>query len=303
VSGARPLTKIICQQIAPRILDLAANSALSIAAIREAIDLGADVVVLPELVTSGYVFTSVEEAASVAITRQDPLFAAWAVEAARGRAVVIGGFCELTADGHVYNSAAVVDGSGVIDVYRKTHLWDREKLYFRPGTQPPRVLDTPAGRIGVLICYDLEFPELTRALALAGAELLAVPVNWPLVQRPAGERPPEVVIAMGAARVNHMFIACCDRTLPERDQQWTEGTHIIDDAGWVLANVDGEGSAVADVDLSRARDKTFSEFVDAFHDRRPELYGPVTRPAPGLPTAHERPRKVAATSGSSATWR
>jgi predicted amidohydrolase len=277
------LTRIVCQQIAPRILDLAANSALSIAAIREAIDMGADIVLLPELVTSGYVFSSAAEAGQVAITPRDPLFAAWAVEAARGRAVVIGGFCELGEDGHLYNSAAVVDGTGVIGVYRKTHLWDREKLYFRPGVEPPRVFDTTAGQIGVLICYDLEFPELTRTVALAGAELLAVPSNWPLVDRPAGERPPEVLIAMAAARVNHMFIACCDRTLTEREQRWTEGTHIIDDSGWVVANVEGEGAAVADVDLSSARDKTFSEFVHAFYDRRPELYGPVTEIAPGFP--------------------
>jgi predicted amidohydrolase len=278
------MTRIVCQQLAPRIADLAANKALSAAAIRGAVDRGADIIVLPELVSSGYVLSSAAEAASVAITPQDALFSAWAAEAARGGAVVIGGFCEQGDDGNLYNSAAVVDGTGVLGVYRKSHLWDREKLYFQPGAQPPCVFDTHLGRIGVLICYDLEFPELTRMLALAGAELLAVPANWPLVERPAGERPPEVTIAMAAARINHVFVACCDRTLTEREQQWTAGTHIIDDSGWVLAKVEGEGAAVADVDLSRAHHKSFSTFVHAFQDRRPELYGPLTLMTPHFGT-------------------
>ena len=198
---------------------------------------------------------------------------------ARGGAVVVGGFCELGDDGHLYNSAAVVDGTGVLGVYRKTHLWDQEKLVFTPGLDAPRVLDTPAGRIGVLVCYDLEFPELTRALALDGAELLAVPTNWPLVERPAGERPPEVVIGMAAARVNRVFIACADRTGAERGTEWTAGTTIIGADGWVLAEEHGEGMAVADVDLADARAKTLTELCDAFGDRRPELYAALGMPS------------------------
>jgi predicted amidohydrolase len=58
----------------------------------------------------------------------------------------VGGFCEQGDDGLLYNSAAVVDGSRILGVYRKTHLWDREKLFFQPGAQAPRVFDTPAGR-------------------------------------------------------------------------------------------------------------------------------------------------------------
>ena len=272
------MTRVVCRQLAPRIADLAANRALSVAAIRAAVDDGADVVVLPELVTSGYVFASPHEAASVAITPDDELFAAWSAEAARGGAVVVGGFCERGPDDRLYNSAAVVDGSGVLGVYRKTHLWDREKLVFTPGLDAPRVLDTAVGRLGVLVCYDLEFPELTRSLALAGAELLAVPTNWPLVDRPPGERPPEVVIGMAAARVNRMFIACCDRTGTERGQRWTAGTTIIGADGWVLAEQGGEGPAAADVDLAQARAKTLTELCDALGDRRPELYAALGMP-------------------------
>ncbi len=291
------MTRVVCVQLAPVLGDVAANRTLSTAAVRAAVDDGADVVVLPELVTSGYVFTDTAEAAAAAITAEDPLFADWAAEAARSPrpgSVVVGGFAETGPAGTVFNSAALLDASGVRAVYRKTHLWDREKLLFTPGDEVPPVVDTAHGRIGVIICYDLEFPEITRSLALDGADLIAVPTNWPLVERPAGERPPEVQIAMAAARVNHVFVACADRTGTERGQRWTGGTALIDDQGWVLDTVEEHresiegaahgavpgrvvGTAAADVDLARARDKTWTALADVFADRRPELYGAVTR--------------------------
>ncbi len=272
------MTRIVCQQLAPRIAGLEANRRLSVDAIASAVQDRADIIVLPELVTSGYMFESVQEAASVAITATDPLFAEWAAAAARGGAVVIGGFCERGDDGRIYNSAVVVDGSGVTGVYRKVHLWDREKLWFEPGSAPPTVFDTSAGRIGVLVCYDLEFPEMARSLALAGAELIAVPTNWPLVHRPDGERPPEVTIAMANARMNRVFIACCDRTGTERGQEWTGGTSIVDENGWVLAAQTERGPARAAVDLTRSHDKSLTQLADVFADRRPELYGAVGQP-------------------------
>ncbi|MBV8991136.1 MAG: hypothetical protein JO372_21480, partial [Solirubrobacterales bacterium] len=129
------------------------------------------------------------------------------------------------------------------------------------------------------ICYDLEFPEMTRMLALASAELVTVPTNWPLVERPAGERPPEVVIAMAAARTNRMLIACCDRTGTERGQEWTAGTSVINASGWVLATADEQGMAVADVDLAETRSKSLAELADLLGDRRPNLYGALVSPS------------------------
>ncbi|MBV8943540.1 MAG: hypothetical protein JO240_17590 [Solirubrobacterales bacterium] len=273
------MTRIACQQLAPELLDLEANRRDSTAAIRDAVASGADIVVLPELVTSGYVFESSDEAASVAITSEHSIFHDWATELSRApdrSPIAVGGFCERGEDGLVYNSAAVVDRSGITAVYRKAHLWDREKLFFEPGADVPPIIDTPFGRIGVLICYDLEFPEMTRGLALAGADLIAVPTNWPLSEWPGGEHPPEVVIAMATARVNRVFVACCDRTGTERGQAWTAGTSVIDEAGWIVAG--GRGTAaVADVDLNRARSKSFTGLADAFEDRRPDVYEAAAR--------------------------
>jgi 5-aminopentanamidase len=272
------LTRVACQQLAPSLGDLEANRALTRNAIDEAVDAGAEVVVLPELVTSGYMFEAPEEAAAAAVAPDAEILSEWAAQAVDAGVVIIGGFCELGDDGAVYNSAAAFDPSGLRAVYRKLHLWDREKLVFTAGADAPPVIDTPVGRIAVVICYDLEFPELTRSVALAGAQLLAVPTNWPLVQRPAGERPPEVVIAMAAARVNRMAIACADRVGTERGQDWTGGATIIDVDGWVAGETREPGLLIADVELEPALDKRLTEHADAFGDRRPELYdGVVSR--------------------------
>lgn len=267
------MTRVVCRQLAPAIADLPANRELTCAVIEESIAAGAQVLVLPELVTSGYVFESMAEARSVAITPDHDLFREWSSLAATGSAVVIGGFCEPAPDGGVFNSAVVLDGTGVLAVYRKLHLWDTEKNFFTPGAAAPPVVDTAFGRIAVIICYDLEFPELTRSVALRGADLLAVPTNWPLVYRPAGERPPEVQIGIAAARVNRMSIACCDRVGTERGQEWTGGTTIINESGWVVSTAGDGDTAVADLDLVLARDKVLTDRAHVFRDRRPEFYG------------------------------
>lgn len=276
------MTRVAVQQLAPAIGDLGANRALALGAIREAVDAGAEVVVLPELITSGYKFATADEAGGCAIGSGHEIIAEWAAEAARSGVVIVAGFCERGEDGRTYNSAALVDPAGLRAVYRKLHLWDEEKLLFTPGGAPPPVVDTPAGRIAVVICYDLEFPELTRGAALAGAELLAVPTNWPLVERPAGERPPEVIVGMAAARVNRMAVACADRLGDERGVTWTGGSSIIGVDGWVAAETPELGLIVADLDLAAARDKRLTDHAHVFGDRRPQWYGSVVASA-GVP--------------------
>ena len=273
------MARIAVQQLAPVIGDLDANRALTLDAIREAAHAGADVVVLPELVTSGYAFTSAQEAAATAIGTGHRILREWAAEAARADLVVIGGFCERGEDGNTYNSAAILDAGGLRAVYRKLHLWDGEKRLFTAGDAAPPVVATRVGRVAVVVCYDLEYPELTRCVALAGADLLAVPTNWPLGPRPEGEHPPETVIAMATARMNRMAVACSDRLGTERGQAWTGGSAIVGVDGWVAAQTREVGMIVADVDLAAARDKRLTGLAHAFDDRRPELYGSVASPS------------------------
>lgn len=275
------MTRVAAVQLAPVVGEVAANAATVRAAL-DAVPDDVDVVVLPELATSGYVFRDAAEARASALPATDATLSDWASTASRlasgAGGVVVGGFAELGDDGAVYNSAAVVDAGGVIGVYRKVHLWDGEKECFTPGSEPPLVVDTPHGRIGVAICFDMEFPEWTRLAALDGADVLAVPTNWPYVERPAGERAPEVQIAMAAARVNRMAIVCADRCGTERGVDWNEGTSIVDPDGWVRAETGpGAGMVVADLDLVAARDKTLTPRADLFGDRRPDLYGAISR--------------------------
>ena len=104
-----------------------------------------------------------------------------------------------------------------------------------------------------------------------------MPTNWPSADRPAGEHPATVLIGMAAARVNRVFVACCDRAGTERGQAWTAGTTNIDASGWVVATQTGVGPASADLDLAVTRDKRLTDLCDALGDRRPELYGALTR--------------------------
>ena len=208
-------TVVACCQLTPVFGDPAANRELTADAITDAAGRGAGVVVLPELVSSGYVFRSRAEAQASAETADGPTLALWARLAARHEIVIVGGFCEI-ADGVLFNSAALVDPGGLRWVYRKAHLWDAESRWFTPGSMPPPVIPTRFGRIAVMICYDLEFPEWVRLPALDGAQLLCAPVNWPAFPRPDGERPAEIIRAQADAAVNRMFVAACDRTGEER---------------------------------------------------------------------------------------
>jgi 5-aminopentanamidase len=267
--------RVACLQLAPAIGERDRNRALALAAIDAAAVAGAQVVVLPELVSSGYVFRDDAELRELAERADGPTLGAWARRAALHGLVIVAGFPELGDDGRLYNSAALVDPSGVRAVYRKAHLWDREQLVFTPGDAPPAVLDTAYGRIGVMVCYDLEFPEWSRAAALAGAELLCVPTNWPLEQRPAGERPMEVLRAMVTASTNRMAVAVCDRCGPERGVDWVAGTAIAGPDGWLLAGPaasDEPALVLADLDIAAARDKAIGPRNDVLADRRPELY-------------------------------
>jgi 5-aminopentanamidase len=271
---------VACCQLGPRIGELEHNRALARRAVETAARDGAQVIVLPELCSSGYVFADADEARRLAEPADGPTVSEWADLARSLGVVVVGGFCELDPDGLVRNSAALLDADGVRAIYRKAHLWDREGLVFTAGSEPPPVLDTAFGRIGVMVCYDLEFPEWARIAALEGADLVCAPVNWPAVPRPDGERPGEVVRVQAAAATNRVFIAACDRVGAERGVDWIGGSVIVDVDGFPLAGPAASGetvTVVARCSLDDARDKRLNERNDVLADRRPELYGPLAR--------------------------
>jgi predicted amidohydrolase len=281
-------TKIAVAQLAIAVAEPDANRQAAADAIAEAAAAGARLVVLPELCDSGYVFDPADPAAEArglaAPAADNPTLRQWHALAVQHGLVIVGGFCELGDDGLVYNSAALVDASGTRAVYRKAHLWDKEKLVFTPGDAAPPVVDTEAGRVAVMVCYDLEFPEWTRQAALDGADLIAAPVNWPGYRWPEGERPAEVVKAQAAAASNGVFVAVCDRCRTERGVSWISGSLIASPEGYTLAGpvlADRPVVLTADCDLPRARNKRVSENNDLLADRRPELYAGIQKPLSG----------------------
>ena len=270
------MTVVAACQLRLAVGDSAGNLAAAAGAVASAAATGAGLVVLPELCDSGYVFTGAAEARGLASPAgESAALHQWQALAAQHHTVIVGGFCELGPDGQLFNSAALVDASGIRAVYRKAHLWDAEKLVFSPGTGAPPVVELPAGRVSVMICYDLEFPEWVRRAALAGADLIAAPVNWPLAPRPPAERPSEVVKVQAGAAVNGVFIAVADRCGTERGVAWVGGSLIAGPDGYPLAGpVTADQPAIlsADCDLLRARDKRINARNDLLADRRPELY-------------------------------
>jgi predicted amidohydrolase len=269
------------------IADPSANRVLTRRVIAHAVDSGADVVILSELMTTGYHLTPAE-AEDLSEAADGPSIDSWIRTLAGSDTVVIGGFCESGPDGRPYNSAAMVSSDGVLAVYRKTHLWAEEPRIFTAGSVRPPVVHTRWGSIGMAVCYDLFFPELTRGLALEGAFLLAVPTNSPY----DGPRIPRVTtpadgighsLARTTAYVNRVFVAVCDRHGDERGTSWKARSSIVGPEGQFLAGPVGyaEELLIADCDLpSAARKRWDGTDNDAFADRRPELYGVVTAKPP-----------------------
>jgi predicted amidohydrolase len=265
-------------QLALTVGELDANRQAARMAVAQSAAAGARLVVLPELSDSGYVFADAAEARSLASpAASGGTLREWRSLAARHNLAIAGGFCELGPDGRLYNSAAIVDASGTRAVYRKAHLWDTEKKIFTPGDDAPPVVDLPFGNVGLMICYDLEFPEWVRLAALSGADLIAAPVNWPASASPPppGERSGEVVSAQAAAWSNGVFIAVADRCKAERGVDWVGGSVIVQRGGYPAAGpvcADRPAVLTAAIELRLARDKRNSELNDLFADRRPDLY-------------------------------
>lgn len=247
-------------QFAPRIGDVAGNLATIERLLRRRSR--ADLWVLPELATSGYVFRTRAEARAAAV---DPIPRLKAL-ADRHRAALLVGFPERVG-GRLYNSAALVVPKGRARIYRKTHLFLNEKDIFAPGNLGLPIFRVRGVRIGVMICFDWFFPEVCRTLALKGAEIVCVPSNLVL----KGYATRGVVVH---AMTNRVFMALVNRTGRERGISFYGQSMIISPDGKVLAKAARRNESVKVVTINPrdARDKRITPRNDLFRDRRPELY-------------------------------
>lgn len=241
-------------QFAPRLGDVERNLATI-----ERLLPRADLVVLPELATSGYVFRT---RAELAAATQDVLPRLQRL-ADRKRTAMVVGFPEPGP----YNSAALVVPGGRPRIYRKAHLFKDEKKLFKPGDVGLPVFEWRGVRVGILICFDWFFPEAARTMALAGADILCVPAN--LVLR--GKATRGVVVH---AITNRVFVILCNRTGKERGVGFYGQSAVIDPDGRVLERAArrNECVRVVTIDPRRARDKRVTPVNDLFRDRRPEVY-------------------------------
>jgi predicted amidohydrolase len=164
-------------QITPILGDIQANLKRGIQFMRQ-LGQEADLIVFPELWTTGY-YLSKQSFQQLAETRDGPSIDQLREEARRAKAVVISSFAEKDSENQLFISAAIIDPKGeILGVVRKSLLWGRESEIFKKGEIKYPIFETERAKIGVLICYEMEFPEPSRLLALEGVELIICPSVW-----------------------------------------------------------------------------------------------------------------------------
>src|SRR5262245_54722952 len=276
--------RVAVAQLDPRLGEKERNLEACLARLEEAAAAGAELLVLPECAIPGYMFDSVDEAMPFAEEIPGPSTETLATACARLGVYAVCGLLERD-DDRLRNAAVFVGPDGLIGSYRKTHLpflgVDRFTV---PGDELP-VYDTPLGRIGVEICYDLRFPEATRTLALKGADVIAHPTNFPVAARIQTE-----LITVARAAENRIFLLTANRVGKERWGEFCGWSQIVDPYGKRLAeaNETEEELLVAEIDVEQARDKDYvvpGEYeLYLFGHRRPELYGLLVEEAAALKT-------------------
>lgn len=265
--------KIAAAQYAPKHAQPDVNLASALDLITQASRAGAALLVLPECCLTGYRFADTATLRTVAEQRGSARLARLADAAAVAGITVVAGIAEREGP-LLFDSAVVLQPHAAPAYYRKIHLWGAEREIFSAG-DTPMVVPTPVGKVGLSICYDLWFPELSRALALQGADIIASPANW------AGNpRMVQVLDSQGQAMgfhlarttacVNEVAVVAADRIGQEQTTRYLGNSCIVSSAGEVLAGpapFDETTLIVAEVELA-SRDDLQSHIKS----RRPDVY-------------------------------
>ena len=266
---------IACCQMEPHVGDKEGNVAKSLKFAADAADQGANVILLPELANTGYVFETRNEAYELAEEVPDGETTLKWEAFAKDRGVYLAAGISELGGGCLYNSCVLLGPEGYIGKYRKLHLFNREKLFFEPGDMGLPVFDTPIGRFGMIVCYDMWFPEVIRIYVLEGADLILNVTNWVGSKNTRDSTVVEAVL-IAQAHLNAVFIAAADRIGVERGQPFLGRSMIADPTGKVLAGpasfVD-EGIIYAECNLMDARTrKRKTRLNNIVHDRRDDVY-------------------------------
>lgn len=288
-------------QMDVRFADKESNLAAIDKTAREATAGGARLLIYPECVVTGYCFESLTEARSQAEPLDGPSVARLAKICAELDIHLVAGLLEAEGE-RVYNACVLVGPQGLVSGYRKIHL---PKLgvdqFVTPGDRPFAVHAAGDVQVGMHICYDAAFPESARVMTLQGAELLALPTNWP----PGAECTAAHVIHTRAME-NHVYVAAVNRVGTERGFRFFGGSKICAPSGRLLVAAEHDRPAIiyAEIEPAVARNKRLVRVpgkheINRLVDRRPDMYAPLVEPvaAPAIEAngaKEEAPAEVAA---------
>jgi len=231
-----------------------------------------DVVVLPELLNSGYVFRSKNEATGLSEEIPAGPFSKLLQASSKKGRLIVSGICQKQGN-LVYNSAAAFANGALLAVYQKLHLFDHESEWFTPGGKEPPVVEFHGYRFGIMVCFDWAFPEVARILALKSAQVILHPANLVL---------PYCQEAMRTRSIeNRVFTATANRTGLERDVQFSGMSQVTSPKGEVLLRrgVTDQGLFWVDIEPRDSDNKMITARNHVLKDRRPETYTLLTRPS------------------------
>lgn len=226
----------------------------------------ADLIVLPELSITGYAFRNMNEVKKLADEEPNGIsFKKLTMFSKKYNVALVAGICEKNKN-KFFNSALIINTKGEYHIYRKIHLFYKEKKFFNPGNKEFEVYKLFNNKIGVMICFDWIFPESIRVLTLKGAEIICHPSNLVL---------PYCQTAMlGAAIQNKVYIVTANRIGKEREYKFTGRSQIVDPMMNILAkskeNI--EEVKVVKIDIKKARNKKVNKYNDLIKDRKPKFY-------------------------------
>lgn len=234
--------------------------------------LDADVVLFPELSSCGYGYNGPAEIRG--FTDAPRALAPLEEIARRRRRLLVGGFAE-EAEGTLYNSAYAIGPEGT-QIYRKIHLWNREKQIFRPGSEP-LIVSHAGHRFAVEVCYDLQFPELGTLYSRGGAEALLVPMAWADEEPmgPPGGLRPYSHLALATAFSHGIYVAVANRTGVERGAVFPGQSSLTDPYGRMEHLGPEEGVLLTRLDFALlAGAKRPNEWNDLDADARLSVVAP-----------------------------
>jgi predicted amidohydrolase len=230
----------------------------------------ANLIVLPELAFSGYNFADRRELARYSEDPEKSDLVAELVRLCRRRKMhLITGFAERSGR-KLYNSALVLGPQGIVQRYRKVHLFNEEKRYFDPGSGPFDVVRIGTVRVGTMICFDWVFPEAARALALAGADIIAHPSNLVLDYCQRAMLTRSLENGVYSVTVNRFG---ADRR-PHGEVRFTGRSQVVGPRGELMFRAPSQREIlhVERIDVRRARDKAITPHNHLLADRRPRTY-------------------------------